>query len=305
MMAVFATFFWGASFAGAKIALEQASPVLVMALRFFISLAVLGAAALMYGELKLPTAKEALILADLGFFGFLFHIGIQTLAMETSGSANANWQMTASPALAALLAAVFLKERLTARSIAGMIIAFIGVALVLSFGTKGASGLTAYNFGDFLITVSMVNWACFMIATRWLFSRVHYPPIFTIFWEMFFASALCVPLLAWLHTDVSVISGFRWQTWGALILLGVFCSGIAYIFWYIAAARIPVARLMVFQFFQPLVGVIVGYFVIGERFTVWLAPAGAMIIYGVWLVNTQGQKRLPALEDKKDCAEHA
>lgn len=252
---------------------------------------VLGAAAAYCGELKLPTAKQALILAMLGFFGFLFHIGIQTVAMETSGSANANWQMTASPALAALLAAIFLKERLTVRSICGMLTAFVGVALVLSFGTQGASGLTAYNFGDFLITLSMLNWACFMIITRWLFSREKYPPIFTIFWEMFFAAVLCIPVLAMMRTDTSVIGRFTWQTWGALILLGFLCSGLAYIFWYIAAARIPVARLMVFQFFQPLVGVIVGYFVIGERFTYWLLPAGAMIIYGVWLVNTPGHKK--------------
>lgn len=284
---ILAIVFWGASFAGAKVALEQASPLLVMFLRFVISLPVLGAAAVYCGEMKLPNRRQALILAALGFFGFFFHLGIQTVAMQTSGSANANWQMTASPALTAILAAVFLKERITLRSAVGIITAFAGVALVLTLGTRNTSGLTAYNFGDFLITVSMLNWACFMIVTRWLFSRDNYPPVFTLFWEMIFATLMCLPLLVCTHTDMSVISGFRWQTWAALGLLGILCSGLAYLFWYIAAARIPVARLMVFQFLQPVVGVIVGYFVIGERFTWWVWFSGALIILGVWLVNTQ------------------
>lgn len=286
-MVVLAILFWGASFAGAKMALEQASPLLVMTLRFVLSLPVLGAAAFFMGEMKLPSAKQAAILASLGFFGFFFHLGIQTVAMQTSGTANANWQMTASPALTALLAALFLKEKINARGICGIITAFLGVALVLSLGTRGAGGLSAYNYGDFLITVSMLNWASFMVITRWLFSKEQYPPVFTLFWEMIFATLMCLPLLAATHTDISVVAGFRWQTWGALALLGFLCSGLAYLFWYIAAARIPVAKLMVFQFLQPLVGVLVGYFVIGERFTFWLFISGAMIIFGVWLVNTQ------------------
>ena len=49
--------------------------------------------------------------------------------------------------------------------------------------------------------------------------------------------------------------------------------------------NIPVAKLMVFQFLQPLVGVVVAYFVIGERFTPWLFLGGAMIVSGVWTVN--------------------
>ncbi len=43
---------------------------------------------------------------------------------------------------------------------------------------------------------------------------------------------------------------------------------------------------MVFQFLQPLVGVVAGYFVIGERFTPWLILGGAMIVSGVYAANS-------------------
>ena len=285
ILATLTVIFWGASFAGAKVALEQADPLLVMFLRFVLSLALLLTVAWYCGELRLPTRRQTLVLAFMGFMGFFFHIGIQTVAMRSSGSATANWQMAAAPAMTALFASFFLKERLSRGGVFGIILAFLGVAVVLGLGTKGARGISSYNFGDFLISLSVLNWAAFMVLTRWLFKENRYPPVFTIFWEIFFAVLMCLPALALTGTDVSVLTGFSWRTWEALAILGFLCSGLAYVFWYYAAANIPVARLMVFQFLQPLVGIVVAYFVIGERFTLWLLLGGAMIVSGVWTVN--------------------
>ncbi|WP_281680098.1 DMT family transporter [Synergistes jonesii] len=286
LMATLPIVFWGASFAAAKVALEEADPLLLLFLRFAISLPLLLALAWRAGEAALPTKKQALVLIFMGFMGFYFHLGIQTMAMRTSGSGTANWQMAASPAAAALMSAIFLKEHMSRTGLLGALCAFLGVTVVLGLGTKGAKGISSYNFGDFLITVSMLNWAAFMVVTRWLFHDGGYPPLFTIFWEVFFAALMCAPTLALLRVDVGAAARFGAPTWEALLVLGLLCSGLAYAFWYRAAAAIPVPRLMVFQFLQPLVGVVAGYFVIGERFTPWLIVGGAMIIAGVYVANS-------------------
>ncbi|MCD8162152.1 MAG: DMT family transporter [Synergistaceae bacterium] len=179
ILATLTVIFWGASFAGAKVALEQADPLLVMFLRFVLSLALLLPVAWYCGELRLPTRRQTLVLAFMGFMGFFFHIGIQTVAMRSSGSATANWQMAAAPAMTALFASFFLKERLSRGGVFGIILAFLGVAVVLGLGTKGARGISSYNFGDFLISLSVLNWAAFMVLTRWLFKENRYPPVFT------------------------------------------------------------------------------------------------------------------------------
>lgn len=292
-MATVTVIFWGASFAGAKIALEQASPLMVMFLRFVFSLIILLPVAFFCGELKLPSAKQALVLAFMGFMGFFFHIGIQTVAMQTSGSATANWQMAAAPAITAMLASVFLKEKLRRDAAAGIVLAFVGVMLVLGLGTSGASGLAAYTFGDFLISLSVLNWAAFMVLTRLMVRNDSFGPVFTIFWEMFFAVVLSIPALWLMGEKLSVVSSFSLSTWSALAMLGFLCSGIAYVFWYYAASRLPIAQLMVFQFLQPFIGVLVAYFVIGERFTLWLFSGGALIIFGVWLVNRPEKSQTP------------
>lgn len=287
VMATLAVIFWGASFAGAKVAVGQASPLLVLFLRFAMSFIVLIPMAMSSGEMRMPTVKQAAVLAFMAFMGFFFHMGIQTIAMETSGSANANWQMAASPAIGAILAGIFLKEKVSKKGLLGIVISFIGVAIVLGFGTKGAQGFSSYNFGDFLMSISSLNWAAFMVLTRWMFKGDDYPPVFTILWETFFATLMCIPAMVVVHTDISVIASFRWQTWAALVQLGLLCSGLAYAFWYIAAAHIPVAQLMVFQFIQPFIGVVAAYFMVGERFTPWLLLGGVVTVLGVSIVNRQ------------------
>jgi len=283
--AFFAVVLWGTTFAAEKAAVSQASALFVVALRFALSLPVIALIALCGGELRLPTRRQAGVLALMGFIGLYLIFILQTAAMKTASSVISNWQMAAAPAMVAVMAWIFLKEKLSGGKLAGVAIAFAGVGVVLGFGTAGAGAFSSYGLGDFYITFSTLIWAVFMILTRLIFRDGGYTPIFTFFWESLFATLFCVPTLLFLHTDVSVVACFTARTWAAMAVLVICCSGLAYTGWYYAASRLPVAQVMLFQFFQPVVGALVGYAVLGERFTVWLLVGGAMILLGVWIVN--------------------
>ncbi len=86
-------------------------------------------------------------------------------------------------------------------------------------------------------------------------------------------------------TDFSQIPTFTVQTWLSIIFLGALSSAFAYLLWYQALAVMPVAKLIVFQFLQPVAGMVISYFLIGERYTLWLLLGAAMIMSGIWLVN--------------------
>ena len=102
---------------------------------------------------------------------------------------------------------------------------------------------------------------------------------------MLFALLSAVPFTFLTGSDFSVIPSFTHGTWGALIFLGAFSSALAYILWFKALAIFTVAKVAVFQFIQPMAGVVIAYFLVGERFTPWLFVGGTMILCGVWLVN--------------------
>ncbi len=136
--------------------------------------------------------------------------------------------------------------------------------------------------GDFLIMISAPNWAVFSILSRSGLKRHQATQM------MFF-----VMLIGWLFTSILFVngSGFReighltWKGWLGLGFLGVFCSGLAYIAWYDALQVVPASQVGAFLYIEPLVAVIVAWFLLGEPLLISSLIGGMIILIGVWLVQ--------------------
>ncbi len=70
-----------------------------------------------------------------------------------------------------------------------------------------------------------------------------------------------------------------------MIFLGIFCSGLAYIAWYDALQALSTANTGVFLYIEPLIAMVVAFFMLGEAITVVSVFGGGVILFGVWLVN--------------------
>jgi drug/metabolite transporter (DMT)-like permease len=75
------------------------------------------------------------------------------------------------------------------------------------------------------------------------------------------------------------------QGWMGVAFLGVFCSGLAYIAWYDALNTLSTAVTGAFLYVEPLVAMVVAFFILGEAVTAAALLGGAIILVGVWLVN--------------------
>lgn len=280
---IFCVFFWGASFASMRIAVEEFSPLLAVWFRIALGFPVLAAAAICRGELRMPRRKEFLFLSFLGFMGVVFHQNIQFIGMQTAGVANANWLIAGTPSVVALLGWLFLGERLTRTAVAGLFVSGVGVLLVVGLGTKGLGMFRMGASGDLLIAVSAVNWAVFLILSRRMVTSR--PPTFTAFWINAFAVVLQTALLLLFPVDLGEVAHVSARGWAAVFFLGCFCSGICYIFWYDGLSVMSAAKVTAFQFLQPLFGALAAYFLTGERFTPFIFIGGSLIMVGVWMVN--------------------
>jgi drug/metabolite transporter (DMT)-like permease len=280
---LFAVVVWGASFIATKIVLQDVSPVTVVWLRFAMGVIILGAAVILRKQFKLPTFKEAGYFALLGFIGITFHQWLQSTGLLTAQASTTAWIVASTPVFMALLGWLILKEKLGWLRSGGIALAGLGVLLVVSGGDW--TGISAGRFGtqgDFLILISAPNWALFSALSRYGLKR--HPAGRMMFYVMGFGWIFTTGLFLG-GPGVADIGRLTLSGWLGVAFLGIFCSGLAYVFWYDALQSIPTAQLGSFLYLEPLVAVMVAAILLGEAL-IWASLAGgATILVGVWLVN--------------------
>lgn len=283
LKALFAVIVWGASFIATKVALAEISPVTVVWLRFAMGVAVLGAVVFARKEFAWVQGKDLGYFAFLGFLGITFHQWLQSNGLVTSQAGTTAWIVAATPIFIALLGRFVLGERLGWGRVAGIAMATAGVLLVVGKGDFGS--LTAGRFGDpgdVLILISAPNWAVVTVLSRRAL-REH-PSARMMFYVM---------SIGWIFSSLLLIGGPGLQEiaqlsprgWLSMAFLGVFCSGVAYIFWFDALRAIPASQVGVLLYIEPLVAVAVAAVVLREPIIFATLAGGAMILAGVWLVN--------------------
>lgn len=281
--ATFAAVVWGASFIATKVALNDVSPITIVWLRFGMGLLVLGAAVALRKEFSLPKKNEWGYFALLGFLGITFHQWLQSNGLQTSEAGTTAWIVATTPVFMAILGWLILKEGLSLVKIFGIALAFFGVLLVVSDGNLASISIGKFGApGDILILVSAVNWAVVSVLSRRGLKTTS-ASLFVFYMMLFgwlFASALFVG-----NGLIVEVPELTFNGWLGITFLGIFCSGLAYIAWYDALQALTTASTGVFLYIEPLIAMVVAFFILNEAITLASLVGGGIILFGVWLVN--------------------
>jgi len=81
------------------------------------------------------------------------------------------------------------------------------------------------------------------------------------------------------------LSNLSTPGWGAILFLGIGCSGLGYMFWYSALERIEVSRVAAFLYIQPLVTLIAAVILLNERVTVTTVIGGVIVLFSVFIIQ--------------------
>jgi drug/metabolite transporter (DMT)-like permease len=278
--------FWGVSFVATKSLVAQISPWTLTFARSALGAFVLAAIlAIRRRPGSLP--RESLMpLAAMGFVGVAFHQVLQAFALTLTSAVHAGWLIGLIPIWAALFSAAILGERFGHAKVAGLILGFFGAALVITRGRIGGGLLKLPSTrGDLLLLASTVNWSLYSVLGNRTLKRIG--PVRATAGAMGFGGLMLLPMF---------LARAGWQElvrlspvgWGALLFLGIFCSGLGYLFWYGALARIEASRVAAFLYLEPLVTLLAAVFLLGERVSATTALGGVLVLAGVFLVQRSG-----------------
>jgi drug/metabolite transporter (DMT)-like permease len=130
--------------------------------------------------------------------------------------------------------------------------------------------------------ISALNWAVFSILSR---RGLHtFQATLMMFYVMGFGW-LFTTLLLLAGPGLNEIPNLGLPGWLGVGFLGVFCSGLAYIFWYDALQALPVAQAGAFVYLEPFITLVIAAIVLGEVVTLISLLGGAVILLGVWMVQ--------------------
>ncbi|HEY1724103.1 MAG TPA: DMT family transporter [Steroidobacteraceae bacterium] len=173
----------------------------------------------------------------------------------------------------ALVAYLLYRERFSVPRVLGLCLGFIGVAVLASGKVAGASvgpavlaGTVAallYGFGANLIRRSLVGIPASAVAGA------------TLLGASLITAAPAIA--AWPSAPIGPAA------WLSAILLGVLCTGTAFVLYYRLILRIGAPRAAAVTYLIPLFGVIWAWMVLGEPLTVTMALAAVLILGGVAL----------------------
>ncbi len=227
--------------------------------------------------------RDLLLLTMLAAIGVAFHQGLQVTGLEWTSASSMAWLVALNPAFTAILAWLFLSEVFGPLKVLGLTIALVGAIAVVTRGVLSPDTLhLPSTTGDMLALASALNWAVFSVASKPLLKRL--PPKLMMAYVMLIGWLLVLPLWGAGQGWNEIGSLTAWG-WAAIGFLGIFCSGLAYIFWYDALAEIDASQVAAFIYIEPLVTVVVAAIVLGEAFTPATFLGGLTILVGVYLVN--------------------
>ena len=281
--AFLAVAFWGASFVATKLVLRELSPITIVILRFALGLAALIAIVNLKGKWAFVPRRDLGWFLFLGFNGIFVHQLLQVNGLVSTSATNTGWMVALIPIFTALLAWVLLREPFGLIQVLGLALAALGTLLVLSRGEfeTGAISLPATR-GDLLVFLSAPNWAIFSVLSKRLLAW--YPPSFMITVTMGLGWLLLLPLFV-ASAGWRELPGLSLEGWAGLLFLGLFCSGLAYVFWYDALKVAGAGHVASFLYLEPLVTLVVAMALLKEKPVIGTLVGGGLILSGVWLVN--------------------
>ncbi|HEX4203733.1 MAG TPA: EamA family transporter [Ktedonobacteraceae bacterium] len=277
--------FWASAFAGIRVGLAGYPPGALVLLRFLIASLALIVYALIT-RMRLPAWRDMPAILLQGFLG----IGVYQITLafgEQTVSAGAASLLIASvPCFTALLATLFLGERLTRWGWIGIVGSFAGVAVI----SAGLQGGLHFSLDALLILVGACSEAIYFIWQKRYMRK--YSGIELAIYAIWSATLF---MLVFAPQLWHALSHAPMNATLTIVYLGLFPAALAYVTWSFVLSQASASITTSFLNISPILSFVIAWLWIGEAPSLVSIIGGLVVVLGVLLINTKGRRRAPGL----------
>ena len=287
---------WAVNFIAAKIGLRYLPPLTMASFR--VTLAGLSMVPAYLVCSRWPafadaqrTSSQGITLRDLwtfsylGFFGVVVNQMCFTMGLRYTSVSHAAVIVGMGPIYTLILAVLFRLERATWHKVVGMTIALVGVAVLAS--ENGISARSPSLLGDAITMTGSIGFATYAVLGKRVAGR--YDALTMVAFNHFAGAIIILPVTLRQARELGPFSRWRaipWPAWAAVLFMAVCSSALAYLLYFWLLRYLEASQLSAFTYLLPVLAVILGILLLGERGSLMQIIGGVLALGGVYWVES-------------------
>jgi drug/metabolite transporter (DMT)-like permease len=289
LLLLLTTLLWGVNYSVVKYAITDLVPINFVALRFSLATILMVGFMIATGRsLKVPK-RDFLKLIGVGFLGNVLYQVLFVYGINLSRAGDTSIMLATAPIFTAMIGRARRLEFFGARAVVGLVLAFGGIVLLVSYAGSGGRGRGTL-LGSCLLLLGAICWASYTVCMK-PFAHAYGSVKATVL-----VMLTGTPMLVAISIPALVSQNWpsvRPASWAGVGYSGVFAIAIAYIIWSYGVHRIGPTRTAIYSNITPIATLAVAWPMLGERPRPGQILGAIVILAGVYLVR-QGMTYNPA-----------
>ena len=275
---------WGCGFFFGKIALAEMGVGSMVLYRF--AFAMVALLPLIVTHRPGFNAREWRMLLFASFLGVPLQFLIQFRGLQLTTVSHASLMVGTMPVILAVGVTLLTHERLSVLGWGALGVSSAGAALIaLSHATHAAGGDPTLR-GDLYVVLSLMIALFWILLNKQLMER-HSAVVVTAYGLL--SGTLMLAVVVPLAYGAPPVHGVSAKAWLALAASGVLCTATTTLLWNWGMTQVPASQAGVLLNMEPLIGSLLGVFILQERLGGWAYVGGAMIVVAALTLTTHRQ----------------
>lgn len=276
---------WGATFIAGRFLGPEIAPFPAAFLRF-VAATIFLAAFFLASKEPLPRLDLPLfaLICGLGLTGVFAYNALFFRGLQTVPAGRAAIIVAANPVFVALFSWMLFKDPLSWRRAAGIATSLLGACLVITHGNLTEILAGSVTRGDLFIAGAMLSWVAYSLLGKKTMGRL--TPLAAVTLSCLAGMLFLLPpaLMQGVGAQAAALS---WRGWTAILFLGVFGTGLGFVWFYQGIRERGASRASVFINFVPVSAAALGALMLSEPVDASLAAGGVLVLCGVALTNSR------------------
>jgi drug/metabolite transporter (DMT)-like permease len=269
---------WGGMYVVVKIVVSVIPPLELVWMRYVVAVVALVVIGLITRQKWRIHKRDIFVIIAIGIIGNAISIVTQETGTMLSSAQMGAIITSSTPAFMVIFARLLLNERLTVKKGLSLCLATIGVFLIVGVNHMTLSS----KLGGISLIIAALTWALMSILVKRVPSD--YSQIVVTTYSVLVALIVLTPIVVGQLNMIKISELTIPPIWGGILYLGIVSTAGGFLLWNRGLQMLNASSGGLFFFFQPVVGALLGWLILGEKIGITFWIGAILILSGVLFV---------------------